>query len=303
MFQQFPDVLGMRTQDPMLVTQGLDPLLRTEQAMLDQGAEATARIAIEGRPTMADGTLTAQVRVENLAGHKLPSGVGFRRAFIAFEVLDAGGTVLWASGRTNGAGVIVGAAGQPVAGELWWQDDCSARIDPQARLHQPHYQVVSRQDQAQIYQELASVPPTAGPPRCGHDAPAEGALTTSFLSICAEVKDNRILPHGYLDLAARKEIARALGAGADLAEGCGSNRHRGRSGLSPRRHRQSELPGRTVRASGRAEYGQGDAVLSGHPALFSPGPLLHRQGHRYRPAALPDRILGPERHAVGRLET
>ena len=200
MFQQFPDVLGMRTQDPMLVTQGLDPLLRTEQAMLDQGAEATARIAIEGRPTMADGTLTAQVRVENLAGHKLPSGVGFRRAFIAFEVLDAGGTVLWASGRTNGAGVIVDAAGQPVAGELWWHDDCSARIDPQARLHQPHYQVVGRQDQAQIYQELASAPPAAGPPRCGHDAPAEGALTTSFLSICAEVKDNRILPHGYLDL-------------------------------------------------------------------------------------------------------
>ncbi len=221
MFQQFPDVLGMRTQDPMLVTQGLDPLLRTEQAMLEQGAEATARIAIEGRPTLADGTLTAQVRVDNLAGHKLPSGVGFRRAFIAFEVLDAGGTVLWASGRTNGAGVIVDAAGQPIAGELWWQDDCSARIDPQARLHQPHYQVVGRQDQAQIYQELASAPSAAGVPRCGHDAPAEGALTTSFLSICAEVKDNRILPHGYLDLEARKEIARALGAGADLAEDAG----------------------------------------------------------------------------------
>jgi hypothetical protein len=35
------------------------------------------------------------------------------------------------------------------------------------------------------------------------------------------VKDNRILPHGYLDLEARKEIARALGAGADLAEDAG----------------------------------------------------------------------------------
>ena len=46
MAQQFPDVLGLRTQDPMLVSRGLDPLLFTEQAMLDQASQSTARIAI-----------------------------------------------------------------------------------------------------------------------------------------------------------------------------------------------------------------------------------------------------------------
>src|SRR5262249_14601647 len=45
-----------------------------------------------------------------------------------------------------------------------------------------------------------------------------GELTTSFLSICSKVKDNRLLPHGFLDSNARKEIALALGAKEDLAE-------------------------------------------------------------------------------------
>lgn len=225
MFQQFPNVLGMRTQDPMLVTKGLDPLQHTEQAMLDQALNGTAHLAIDDAPAIADGTLTASVRVENLTGHKFPSGVGFRRAFIAFEVLGGAEKVLWASGRTNGAGLIIDAAGKPVAGELWWQDDCSARIDPEARVHQPHYQVVDSESQVQIYQELTSAPPATDSsgeaPVCSHDAPATGALTTSFLSICAEVKDNRILPRGFLDLAARKAIAKALGAGPDLAEDVG----------------------------------------------------------------------------------
>jgi hypothetical protein len=47
-------------------------------------------------------------------------------------------------------------------------------------------------------------------------------LTTSFLSICNTVKDNRILPHGYLPLAERTQIATALGATEDLAKEAGA---------------------------------------------------------------------------------
>ena len=79
------------------------------------------------------------------------------------------------------------------------------------------------QDQAQIYQELvAGPPPRATAPQCGHGAAPAGELTTSFLSICSEVKDNRIVPHGYLPLEQRKSVARALGADDDLAEDAGS---------------------------------------------------------------------------------
>jgi hypothetical protein len=165
--------------------------------------------------------------VVSKVGHKFPSGVGFRRAFVQFSVLDVNNKVLWSSGRTDGAGVLIDDNGEPIAGELWWTKDCSQRIDPQARIHQPHYREITRQDQTQIYQELVSTPadvaaPSGAVPVCGPGARPEGQLTTSFLSICAKVKDNRILPSGFLRLDERKVIAKALGADDDMAEETGA---------------------------------------------------------------------------------
>ena len=219
MAQQFPDVLGIRTQDPMMVSKGVDPLVATEQAMLNQAQDATAKITVSD-VTRDDSTLSAKVTVQNLAGHKLPSGVGFRRMFLNVEVLDPIGDTLWASGATDSLGRILGADGTPLPGEEWWTPDCSARIDPLKRIHQPHYQTITSQDSAQIYQELVSTPPAENPV-CGHDADPAGQLTTSFLSICAEVKDNRLPPQGYLPESQRIEIAQALGAGADMAQDAG----------------------------------------------------------------------------------
>ncbi|MGH6736133.1 MAG: hypothetical protein ACRECX_08645 [Methyloceanibacter sp.] len=217
MAQQFPDVLGIRDEDPMLPSRrGIDPLVTTEAAMLEQ-AGRTAEISVSD-VTRDGGTLAAKVTIANKAGHKFPSGVAFRRAFVEFTVRDKDGSVLWASGRTNGAGVIVDETGVPLAGELWWTPDCGARIDPQARAHQPHYQIITSQDQAQIYQELAAAPADVETPSCGAHAKPDGPLTTSFLSICAKVKDNRLLPSGFLPLEGRMQIAAAFGAKADLAE-------------------------------------------------------------------------------------
>ena len=222
MAQQFPDVLGIRTQDPMLVSNGVDPLLFTEQKMLDQASTKTATVEVEDVAKTAD-TLSATVNVTSKVGHKFPSGVGFRRAFLEFEVLDSLGQVIWASGRTNGAGVLVDEHGVPLPGELWWQDDCSALRNPDKLVYQPHYEEVTAQDQVQIYQELVTAPKMGDPdPVCGHHTKPEGHFTTSFLSICGHVKDNRILPYGYLDLAERERIAEAFGAGPDLAEDAGS---------------------------------------------------------------------------------
>ncbi len=114
------------------------------------------------------------------------------------------------------------AGGKPLPGELWWKDDCSSRIDPDKRIHQPHYQEIASQDQAQIYQELVSTPPDGPGALCGAHAAPAGRLTTSFLSICAKVKDNRLLPHGFLDMKAREDISTALGADKDMAEEAGA---------------------------------------------------------------------------------
>src|SRR5205085_7729980 len=120
------------------------------------------------------------------------------------------GKVLWASGRTNPAGVIIDENKAPITGELWWTSDCASRIEPEKRAHQPHYQEITRQDQAQIYQELVSAPANVDAPVCGPNAQPEGELTTSFLSACARVKDNRILPQGFLPLEQRIAISRKL---------------------------------------------------------------------------------------------
>jgi len=217
---QFADILGIRRADPMLSDMGVDSIVSAERDMLDQAEKRTAAVTVSDVKTEGD-TLSARVKVVNRAGHKFPSGVGFRRAFVEFNVLDADSKVLWSSGRTNGAGVIVDQNRNPIAGELWWKDDCSARIDPASRMHQPHYEVISQQDQAQIYEELVSAPPDVAAPTCGVAARPEGALTTGFLSICARVKDNRLLPHGFLGLEDRTRIAVARGAGPSLAEEAG----------------------------------------------------------------------------------
>ena len=52
-------------------------------------------------------SIEAQVAITNLAGHRFPSGVGFRRAFIellVFDVARGASELVWASGRTNRLG-------------------------------------------------------------------------------------------------------------------------------------------------------------------------------------------------------
>jgi hypothetical protein len=193
--QQFPDILGIRVQDPMLGGRGVAPLTTTFNSMIQQADTGTARASVTRVETTAD-RLVANVKVENLAGHKFPSGVGFRRAFLTFEVLDAGGNDLWVSGRSTPTGVLVGADGEPIAGEFMWKSECRPKTAAE-QTFQPHYQTVTRQDQAQIYQELIRDP--------------RGKLTTSFLSLADVVKDNRLLPRGWTPTL---ELARSEGLGS-----------------------------------------------------------------------------------------
>jgi hypothetical protein len=126
------------------------------------------------------------VQVTNKAGHSFPSGVGFRRAFLNFQVLGGSGEVLWASGNVapdtsvvlNGLkGVIVNGQGAPLITETF---------TPSQQSFQPHFwelNPITREDQVQIYEELVTNP--------------EGFLTTSFLALNQKAKDNRLQPQGW----------------------------------------------------------------------------------------------------------
>ena len=96
----------------------------------------TADVELRAVGLSPTGDLEATVRVTNKAGHRLPSGVGFRRAFIEFTVLDAAGKVLWGSGVTDDRGVIVGPDGVPLASEF--TGDWTAL--------QPHYAEIASPD-------------------------------------------------------------------------------------------------------------------------------------------------------------
>jgi hypothetical protein len=193
--QQFPDVLGIRIQDPMLGSKGVAPLETTFNSMIQQADTGTARVSVP-KVRIDGGRLVADVQVESLVGHKFPSGVGFRRAFLTFEVLDANGNALWVSGRATPTGVLIGPDGKPIAGEFMWKSECQPKKAAE-QTFQPQYQTITRQDQVQIYQELVRDP--------------KDRLTTSFLSLAKVVKDNRLLPRGWTPTV---ELARQEGLGS-----------------------------------------------------------------------------------------
>ncbi len=221
MAEQFPEILGVSVQDPMLVSKGLDPVLHTKQQMLDNAANHTATVEVSDVTYDDQSGLRATVKVTNLVGHKFPSGVSFRRAFLHTEVLDASGQVIWESGKTNDVGIILGSDGTPLRGELWYDNSCKEKIVNQTDF-EPHHQTITSADQVQIYQEVKLDPGTPLPgadPICGEDAPIanDANLTTSFLSICHTAKDNRLMPAGTVDFDTRVAIAQALGI-ADAEE-------------------------------------------------------------------------------------
>ncbi|MDA2920612.1 hypothetical protein MYX76_14150 [Desulfobacterota bacterium AH_259_B03_O07] len=175
MFQEFPLILGIRQIDFMSGIATVPPLTAARDSFLDLAENKTAAVTVKSLEITPEGKLKSVVRIDNKAGHYLPSGVSFRRVFIEFLVKDVEGNILWASGRTNSLGAIIeGVDGPVLPSELLLEN-------PQA--FQPHYQQIDSEDQVQIYQELV--------------ADSDGNLTSSFLRRVFTIKNNRIRPKGF----------------------------------------------------------------------------------------------------------
>ena len=184
MFNQFSWVMGVRTTDYM--SGATNDLPNAIDNMVQQAQNSTAQVEVRTAFSIAAPgapiEMTAWVTVANLAGHRFPTGVGFRRAFIELVVKDTGGHVLWGSGRTNDLGVIVGGDGKPLPTEFFERDGNGKQ---QYQEHYDEEHPITSQQQVQIYEELLQ--------------DAEGNFTTSFLRRDHEVKDNRLLPIGWTE--------------------------------------------------------------------------------------------------------
>jgi hypothetical protein len=204
MFDQFRTDLGLYQQDGFLPP---DPSIVFGQKNAVDGAvtqaqTSTAQVTFDSA-TKNGGQLQVDVQIQNLAGHNLPSGVSFRRAFLDLQVLDGSGNVLWESGGTNADGVITDTAGNPLLTEFF---------SPSQQTFQPHFWTgnpITSDQQVEIYEEMIRDP--------------QGQLTTSFLSLDNKVKDNRIQPEGRSSSGPNADITTSVGTGADPSYqgGCG----------------------------------------------------------------------------------
>ncbi|MDT8899381.1 hypothetical protein QYE77_14030 [Thermanaerothrix sp. 4228-RoL] len=141
---------------------------------LDQLQTKTAHIQLTAEPQ--DQSLKVNVRIDVLTGHKFPTSFPSRRAWIHMIVRDADGKVLFESGAFQPDGSIIG------------NDN-----DGDETKYEPHYQIITRPDQVQIYEPIIGDP--------------NGQVTTSLLRAQRYLKDNRLLPTGLDKNTLPSEIA------------------------------------------------------------------------------------------------
>lgn len=169
MFAQNPSILGVAEKDYM--TSATTGNALALENMVRQAQQDTVGLAVQVE-SFQNNILTAKVTVTNKAGHRFPSGVSFRRAFLEFVVLNDE-EIVWSSGLTNSVGVILDGKDEPLKTEFL----------PDKTTYQRHYQIITRQDQVQIYEEL--------------NQNANHEFTTSFIHRVHPIKDNRLLPRGW----------------------------------------------------------------------------------------------------------
>jgi hypothetical protein len=135
----------------------------------------TARVVIQD-PRVSDQTLMADIVIENLAGHKFPTGFPSRRAWLHVTVTDKDGGVLFESGAVMDDGSIVGNEN-----------------DADASSYEPHYATISTADQVQLYEPIM--------------VNTDGEVTTTLLRAAGLAKDNRLLPVGFDKVGAPADVA------------------------------------------------------------------------------------------------
>jgi hypothetical protein len=122
----------------------------------------------------SDGMLQVEIRVLNLAGHKLPTAYPSRRVWLHLKITDHADRIIFESGKWNPNGSIAGN-----------DNDCDKNC------FEPHYNRITQPDQVQIYEAIM--------------VDENDRVTTALLSGIRYIKDNRLLPKGFDKQTAHKD--------------------------------------------------------------------------------------------------
>jgi hypothetical protein len=161
------------------VTTPSNELQESAELTLAHLQSSTAALEITS-VSISEREAIVNVRVENQAGHKLPTAYPSRRAWLHITMKDQSGNVVFESGALQPNGSIAG------------NDN-----DSEANAFEPHYGEITSADQVQIYEPIVQ--------------DYRGEITTSLLSGATYVKDNRLLPRGF-DKSTAGEAIRVAGA-------------------------------------------------------------------------------------------
>jgi hypothetical protein len=167
--------------------EALDETIAATFSMLQDKTLTLHLDAIEVRSDSA----TFALRIDNRAGHKFPSGYPSRRAFVSFVVLTEQGDTLFRSGMIRP----------------------DFEVDGHNSHFEPHYQLINRQDQVQIYEMVMG--------------DYQGQATTVLSRGFAALKDNRIPPSGFSTSHAVYDTTRIYGQALQDPD---FNRHNGQEG-------------------------------------------------------------------------
>lgn len=119
-------------------------------------------VELEVSNLFENDSLSVFVKITNKVGHKIPSGIPFRRMWIHLKVTDAMNNIIFESGNWNSNGEILG-------------------LNPG---YEPHYDVIRNSDEVQIYE--------------GVMIDVDGNVTNRLLRASQYVKENRIPPAGFV---------------------------------------------------------------------------------------------------------
>jgi hypothetical protein len=171
-----------RFRDALAVTALPQELSAAADYTIRYLASKAARIAVDNM-RVESGRLRADVTVENLGGHKLPTAYPSRRAWLHVVVRDGGGRSVFESGAVAADGSIRG------------NDN-----DADASRFEPHYTEIRSGDEVQIYESIIGDP--------------SGRVTTGLLTGVRYLKDNRLLPRGFDKRRVEPDVA-VVGAALD----------------------------------------------------------------------------------------
>jgi hypothetical protein len=147
---------------------------RTEYSLMEKSVELTTSTQF----LSAENKLQVKLYIKNLTGHKIPTGIPFRRMWAHLKVEQGIGNVVFESGEWDGTGKIIN-----------YNSD-----------YEPHYDLINSEEQVQVYE--------------GVFVNTEQQVTYTLLRAAEYIKDNRLPPQGFTTNSVSYDTVKIVGNAA-----------------------------------------------------------------------------------------